>query len=302
MVSAVADPPEPLLNWATRAFGEDATVVSAVGLHEGASPWLLKVVTPDATTEAVLRTAFDPPRWPGDAMSSFKLARGAAALRVAEQHGLAAPRLIACDVDGREAGHPASLETVLPGNSGCDEPPTAAGWRDAGAAVARLHRVTLQPQEHILLDPFLRSAFRDGLFRRVATERSAPLLRLANEAVRRYERPRRDAVLLHGDLWLGNVMWIGDTCTGLIDWKEAKIGDPGIELANLRYVAALHLGPEGALLAQQGWEDEIGREATDVAYWDTVWAIYSWNALDDESLLTNNRGAAFLQAAVDELI
>src|SRR5688572_25930337 len=120
----MADPPESLLKWAAAAHGEDATVASVVGLHDGGSPWRLRVVTPDATTEAILRS-IDPPRWPDVPMARYKLARGAAALKVAEQYGLAAPRLIAWDIDGREAGLPASLETVLPGNSGWPNLPTA---------------------------------------------------------------------------------------------------------------------------------------------------------------------------------
>ena len=298
----MADPPESLLKWSALALGEEATVVSVTGLHDGSSPWRLRVVSPDTTTEAILRTSSDPPRWPDGPMARRKLATGVAALRVAEQHGLVAPRLIACDLDGREAGLPASLETVLPGNSGWPETPTAAGWRDAGAAIARVHRVTLQPQEHIPLDSFFRSAVREDVFRRVASDRSTPLLQLANELVRRYERPRRDAVFLHGDVWPGNVLWVGDRCVGLIDWKEAKVGDPGADLANLRFHAALNHGPDAALQVLQGWEDEIGRQASDVAYWDAVWALYSRDALDDESLATNDRGEALLRAAVDELV
>ena len=275
-------------------------MVSVTGLHDGSSPWRLHVVSPDATTDAILRTAVDPPRWPGGPMARFKLARGVAALRVAEQHGLAAPRLIACDLDGHEAGLPASLETVLPGNSGWPKTPTAAGWRDAGAAIARAHRVPLQPQEHLPL--------RSGDVRsRARVSASSPLLQLADEVVRRHEPPGGESVFLHGDVWPGNLLWIGDRCVGLIDWKEACVGDPGSDLANLRYFAALHHGPDGALLVLQGWEDEIGRKATDVAYWDAVWALYSRDAVDeltgpDWSHGTNDRRDEFLRAAVDELV
>src|SRR5712691_4756752 len=171
----MADPPESLLKWAAAAYGEDATVASVLGLHDGGSPWRLRVVSPDATIDAILRS-FDPPRWPDGPMARFKLARGVAALRVAEQHGLAAPRLIACDLDGQEAGLPASFETVLPGNSGWPQTPSAAGWRDAGAAIARVHRVPLQPQEHLPL--------RSGDIRGLASvSASSPLLQLADEVL-----------------------------------------------------------------------------------------------------------------------
>src|SRR5690242_13168454 len=114
----MASPPKSVLKWAAAAYGEGATVASVVGLHDGGGPWRLQVVTPDATVEAILRTSFDPPRWRDSPGARRKFARGVAALKVAEQHGLAAPRLIACDLYGHEAGRRVSLETVLPGTSG----------------------------------------------------------------------------------------------------------------------------------------------------------------------------------------
>ena len=71
----------------------------------------------------------------------------------------------------------------------------------------------------------------------LANVRSTPLLQLADEVVRRHERPRGESVLLHGDPWPGNLLWIGDRCVGLIDWKEAGVGDPGVDLGKLRFQA-----------------------------------------------------------------
>ena len=355
------DPPESLLKWAAFALGEEATVASVTGLHDGSSPWRLRVVSPDATTEAILRTSVDPPRRDGP-MQRGKLATGVAALRVAEQHGLAAPRLIACDLDGHEAGVPASLETVLPGNSGWPEAPSAAGWRDAGAAIARVHRVRLQPQEHLPLRawhvgvdgfalqrrwatlyqaasdderPEVVAAYRKCVAsnlasllaqrtgqevalvdlevfgrpeaaakRMLANVRSSPLLHFADEVVRRHERPRGEPVFLHGDVWPGNVLWNGDRCVGLIDWKEAGVGHPGVDLAYLRLSAAVHHGPDGPALVLEGWEDEMGRKATDLAYWDALAALNTPTDLDalDESFGRTDRRDAFLRAAVDQLV
>jgi hypothetical protein len=61
----------------------------------------------------------------------------ARALRLAETHGLAGPRLIAADLDGRASGTVATLETFLSGSS--DLPPmvSAARLREAGAASGR---------------------------------------------------------------------------------------------------------------------------------------------------------------------
>jgi len=330
----MADPPESLLRWAASALGAEATVESVTGLHDGSSPWRLRVVSPDATTEAILRTSVDPPRWPANhPMALQKLARGVAALRVAEQHGLDAPRLVACDLDGHEAGQPASLETVLPGSSGWPELPSAAGWRDAGAAIARVHRIPLQPQEHLPLRghvplwgpqmqrrwaalyqassederPQVMAAYRkftwqpeDAAKQILANVGTTPLLQLADEVVRHTRRPRGEPVFLHCDAWPGNLLWIGDRCVGLIDWKEAGVGHPGIDVAYLRFSAAMNRGPDGPALVSEGWEDEMGREATDLAYWDALAALNT--PTDDVHDRRTDSRNAFLRAAVDELL
>jgi hypothetical protein len=73
----------------------------------------------------------------------------ARALRLAETHGLAAPRLIAADLDGRASGTVATLETFLSGSS--DLPPTVsvARLREAGVAIARVHAFSLESQAEI---------------------------------------------------------------------------------------------------------------------------------------------------------
>ena len=63
------------------------------------------------------------------------------------------------------------------------------------------------------------------------------------------EEPRsRDAapVLLHGDLWPGNVLWSEDRVVGLIDWEDCAVGDPERDLATARTELTLALGPQEA--------------------------------------------------------
>ncbi len=40
--------------------------------------------------------------------------------------------------------------------------------------------------------------------------------------------------LLHGDFWLGNLLWDDDKLVAVIDWEDAKYGDPLLDLANSR--------------------------------------------------------------------
>lgn len=41
-------------------------------------------------------------------------------------------------------------------------------------------------------------------------------------------------VLLHGDFWVGNLLWRDDQIVALIDWEEASVGDPLADVATTR--------------------------------------------------------------------
>jgi aminoglycoside phosphotransferase (APT) family kinase protein len=269
------------------------------------------------------------------------IATNAAALTVAERHGLAAPRLIAHDPTGNSAGLPASLETVLPGECGWPgwpQEPSEARLREAGAAIARTHKIRLKPWD--TLAPRVRPIEYDDFARErrwatfyqgskesdrrdvvaalrqftgssvparaaaqiLANVRSTPLLLHADEIVRRHGQPRGEQVFVHGDVWPGNTMWTGDTCAGLIDWKTAGVGHPGIDLGGLRFQLARLRGPDAADHALRGWEEEIGRKATDVAYWDAVAALNTRTDLDavDGAGAQNSRDE-FLRTAIANL-
>ncbi len=40
--------------------------------------------------------------------------------------------------------------------------------------------------------------------------------------------------LLHGDFWKGNLIWHNNNLVGVIDWEDAAIGDPLVDLAKMR--------------------------------------------------------------------
>lgn len=68
-------------------------------------------------------------------------------------------------------------------------------------------------------------------------------------------RPREAApVLLHGDLWPGNVLWAGERVVGLIDWEDSALGDPERDLATARTELTLALGPQEAAEFRRHYE------------------------------------------------
>ena len=95
--------------------------------------------TSTGATDLILKLPVS--RWITDGM----VITNARALRLAETHGLAAPRLIAADLDGSASGTVATLETFLSGSSDLPGIISAARLREAGVAIARVNAVVLAP-------------------------------------------------------------------------------------------------------------------------------------------------------------
>src|SRR5438105_5906401 len=226
--------------------------------------------TSTGATDLILRISV--PRWITDGM----VITNARALRLAETHGLAGPRLIAGDLDGRASGTVATLETFLSGSSGSPPMVSAASLRAAGAAIARVNAVVLAPQADLPHRP--RPC--------AADDRAAD---------------RRQSVFLHGDVWGGNMLWEGDRCVALIDWKGAGVGDPGVDLGSLRMQMALQYGHHAPAHVLEGWQRQAGRAAIAVPYWDAVAALNTPTVIHGEWLpVFAGHGSSLDAAAVTE--
>src|SRR5437870_8495045 len=137
-------PSEQVLRWVAGVVG-GMRVVSVENVsrstHRPSGTFRLRVEgTSTGAADLILKLSVS--RWITDGM----VITNARALRLAEAHDLAAPRLIAADLDGRASGTVATLETFLSGSS--DLPPmvSAARLREAGAAIARVNALRMEPQ------------------------------------------------------------------------------------------------------------------------------------------------------------
>jgi aminoglycoside phosphotransferase (APT) family kinase protein len=251
-------------------------------LHGGESPYRIDL-TP--TFSVILRC-------PSSRITPDQIATNAAALLVAEKNGLPAPRLLA-------AGPQASLETVVPGTSTWPASPDTELLRSAGAAIAQVHAVTLEPQPDlpfrprpIAVDDFARD-------RREGRMPTTPLLRLADEriqAIRPSDGPR---VFLHGDVWPGNATLVDGRVHALIDWKTAGVGHPGVDLGELRKQVAILYDDAAPERVLEGWERATGTRARDIPYWDAVAALNT--PTDSYSPHAARRRDDFLRAALAKL-
>jgi aminoglycoside phosphotransferase (APT) family kinase protein len=257
----MSSPDPDLLRWAVQAAAPGAEVAEVRGLRDGGAPWLLRLGRGGRTREVVLRV--------GDVGDVPGLRTEVAALTLAADHGLPAPRLLAAELTGER---PAVLVERLDGSSAIPRERPPARLRALGRAAATLHRVELAPGPAL---PWRDRPIAIEDFAALRRRQPRPLLLAAEERVaERAPAPSAAAgVLVHGDLWQGNALWSGDTLAGLVDWDCAGAGAPGVDLGSLRCDAAVCFGPEAADDVRAGWEEAAGRPAADVAYWDAVAAL-----------------------------
>lgn len=102
-------PSEAVLAWVLSVAG--APVITVEGLCDGANPWLLLLRGSGPWASVVLRTGGS------EQGVRERFETEAAALESALERGVNAPRLIAVDIEGEEAGVPAVVTTVVPGSS-----------------------------------------------------------------------------------------------------------------------------------------------------------------------------------------
>lgn len=291
-------PTAQAIAWASTQLGVDE-ITATVGLHEGTSPWRLDYRADGRAGRAILRVVDEDRVWVS------AILRAAAGLTVAGDHGLPTARLIALDPDGSRAGAPALLETYLSESAA----PSKDAVSTAGAALAAIHRIELAPTEHLpriahhtpsddhpsdrrwarryqqagaddretVIADLLQA--RPWMSRQRATARliqtpTSDFLTEADERLSAIPAPQGQR-FLHGDVHFGNMHWAGRTCNGMLDWKSAGVGHPGVDLGALRMQARFDFGPDAADEVTTAWAEAAGRRAEAIPYWDAIAALHT---------------------------
>ena len=236
------------LNWAVGLAGRGGAPLEVRGLRFGDSPWLIRF----ADREVILRVSDD-----AEAIETER-----AALEFVTTLGLPAPHVF-----GSRIGSEMSLLLTerIAGESRIPRTLPRERLRMLGAFAARLSSIPAPTGFERRTSPISGVDF--AAMRRESAPRE--LFVQAEEAVAAYHPTGPDG-FVHGDLWQGNVLWVGETISGVIDWDCAGIGSAGIDLGSLRAEAIETFGNGAEDVVLEGWEAEAGRPAADVAYWDLV--------------------------------
>lgn len=206
----------------------------------------------------------------------------AQACSVLAEVDLPSPRLIAADLNGREAGGPSTLTTWLPGRVRLTTPRAEAVTALARVA-ARIHAVRIDPEERPRsFDSWLPEPLE------IPTWAEEPDLWRRALAIHRQGPPDTAFTLVHRDFHPGNILWQGDTITGVIDWAEASWGPADLDVAHCSANFALLHNAESATAFREAYLAAGGRLDSDPA------ARLYWAVLDILSFLPDP--APILQA------
>ncbi len=81
--------------------------------------------------------------------------------------------------------------------------------------------------------------------------------------------PQRNGLaLLHGDFWPGNVLWQAGRLTGIIDWEDARLGDPVADVANSRLEILWAYGAAAMTAFTQRYAALNALDFTELPRWD----------------------------------
>lgn len=86
-------------------------------------------------------------------------------------------------------------------------------------------------------------------------------------------RRRNPPDLLHGDFWRGNLLWRDEQLVGVIDWEDARVGDPLADLANARLELLWFRGEAAMQRFTERYLALTGCDCTNLTFWDlyTAW-------------------------------
>ena len=85
--------------------------------------------------------------------------------------------------------------------------------------------------------------------------------------------PPAHVSLLHGDFWPGNVLGVGDEIVAVIDWENACVGDPLVDLASTRLDLLFAFGPRAMAAFTQHYVALTATDLSDLPLWDLVAAL-----------------------------
>jgi len=236
-------PPPAAVHWALRSIDPGGRILAVEPLEGGISHanHVIRIEAGGAIHEVVLR------RWVRDCPqgddTGFSAEQEAATYGLLASSAVAAPRLLAADLDARECDVPALLLTRAPGTAPTRPEDMGSFLAQLAAALPAIHSV--DPDRVARTVPPYRPYY-SAQELRVPAWTSAPAAWQSAIEFAVAPLPAGAPAFIHRDYHPGNTLWVSGRLTAVVDWTTASWGPPSVDVAHMRANLAMSFGVAAA--------------------------------------------------------
>ena len=215
-----------------------------------------------------LHGAVDLKQNPDVAEDEFKI------LQITQSEGLATPAPIHIDTSCRIFPTPYLVIAFIKGDRNFAPTDTLSAMEILATQLAGIHRIDGISRDLTFLPDQVEIYTKD--FRERPEKMDASIgeerIRQTLDAVWPLTQQNTD-VLLHGDYWPGNMLWDQGQLAAVIDWEDAKFGDPLADVAIARLEILWDLGMEAMEAFTHHYQTVTSIDFTNLPYWDLCAAL-----------------------------
>lgn len=246
---------------------------------------VLEIANPDGTTTSVSLRRSEANETDHGYVRPDHMARDFHILQVIEKTGLPAPRPILLDETGEHFGVAAMLLSHLPGKPAMKSRNLSKWSEELARGIAEVHAIGSDRVDISSLRPYMRDAIRDNLANwRDDMQSDALAARSCAALEEAIDHIDFGAfALIHGDYWPGNILWQRGRLTGIVDWSNASLGDPRIDLAECRMALVFSHSAAVADEFAEHYEHLTGRALNDLWFFDLYRCL--WPLIETEHYL-----------------
>ncbi len=205
---------------------------------------------------------------PKAAADEFKL------LQITQSLGLATQRPYHLDQSGQIFSRPYLVLEYIEGQMVFSPANLDHHLLQLATHLAKIHRVNGSKLDLSFLPKNVNGCAEMGRKRPTTVDQSLDEGRIRETLASVWPLPQRNAsVLLHGDFWPGNVLWQDDKLAAVIDWEDAKLGDPLADLAISRLDIVWIFGLEAMNAFTHHYQSRMAIDYTHLSYWDLCAAL-----------------------------
>lgn len=162
----------------------------------------------------------------------------------------------------------------LPGEMSFPPHDLSCHLRQMATQLARIHQLDVSQHDLSFLPQVGATCLELGRERPLPTP-NFPREQTIRQALAAYKLPpsANKLSLLHGDFWPGNSLWRDGELTAVIDWEDACLGDPLIDLAQSRSEIAWIFGPEAVEIFTDYYRQQQRLDESQLPYRDLCAAL-----------------------------